>query len=185
MTESSVLSLPTHLLVLFNYISTLKLSSTRPLFPLLTPLSFPLSLPFQLTQSILFASYYNNITYTLFQPYNTQLTFSTFDLSLSFFIFTSIQGIILEVMVANTPSSKSTSTGSQLQILYITSMPHPGSLGSLFFEVANISKFTERFENMCDDYHMSIFEKISCLLWYCELFTARHVRSIIGFSRLD
>ena len=32
---------------------------------------------------------------------------------------------------------------------------------------------------------MFILEKIRRLLWYCEMFTARHVRFIIGFSELD
>ena len=45
-TESIVLLLPTHLFIFFDWISTLKLSSLRPPFPLLTPPPSPLSLPF-------------------------------------------------------------------------------------------------------------------------------------------
>ena len=64
-------------------------------------------------------------------------------------------------------------------------MPYPGAPGSPFFEGANISKFLERFENMCDDYRIAASEKIRRLPWYCEMFTARHIRFVIGFSGLD
>ena len=39
-------------------------------------------------------------------------------------------------------------------------MPYPGVPGTLFFEKANVSKFLERFENMCNNYQMAAFEKI-------------------------
>ena len=38
---------------------------------------------------------------------------------------------------------------------------------------------------MCDDCRMTASEKIRRLPWYCEMLTARHVRSVIGFSGLD
>ena len=88
-------------------------------------------------------------------------------------------------MAANTPNTESTSTGPQFHAPYVTPMPYPGAPGSPFFEGGNISEFLERFENMCDDYQMSTSEKIRRLPWYCEIFTARHVRSVIGFSGLD
>lgn len=103
--ESTVLSLPTHLPVPSDWISTLKPSSTRPPFLLLTPPPSPLSLPSQLTQSIPFASYQNNITYAPLQSHNCQPTLFTFNLPSSFFTSTLIQGINPDVMVANTPIS--------------------------------------------------------------------------------
>ena len=88
-------------------------------------------------------------------------------------------------MAANTSNSKNTPTCLQFQALYITSMPYPGAFGSPFFEGANISEFLDGFENICNDYQMSTSEKIRCLLWYCKVFTAWNVRSILGFSKLD
>ena len=88
-------------------------------------------------------------------------------------------------MAANTPISGSTSTGPQFQALYVTLMPYPGASNSPFFEGANVSKFLERFENMCNDYQMAASKKIRCLPWYCEMFTACHIRSVIGFLGLD
>lgn len=71
LTESIILSLPTHLPVSSNQILTSKPLSTKLLFyPLTTPSSL-LSLPSQLTPSIPFASYYNNITCPLLQLYDT------------------------------------------------------------------------------------------------------------------
>ncbi len=121
-------------------------------FPLLTAPLFLLSLPSQLTQSIPSASCHNNITCAPLQPYVTQPTLSTSDLPSSSFTSTSIQGIIPEVMAANTPISERTSTCPQFQAPYVTSMAYAGAPGSPFFEGANISKFWKRFENMCDDY---------------------------------
>ena len=86
-------------------------------------------------------------------------------------------------MAANTLNSESTPTGPQFQAPYVTTILYPGAPGSLFFDGANINEFLERFENMCDDYPMSISEKICRLTWYCGMFTARHVRSVIGFSK--
>ncbi len=57
--------------------------------------------------------------------------------------------------------------------------------GSLFFEGGNVSEFLDRFENICDDYRMFTSEKIRRLPWYCEMFTTRPVRSLIGFSEQD
>ena len=114
-TESTILSLPTHLPVPIDWISSSKPSSTRPPFPLPTlPLS-PLSLPSLSTKSIPSASCHNNITCPPLQPYVTQPTLSTSDLPSSSFTSTSIQGINPEVMAANTPNSESTSTGPQFQ----------------------------------------------------------------------
>lgn len=64
-------------------------------------------------------------------------------------------------------------------------MPYPGAAGSPFFEGTNVSQFIDRFENMWDDYQMSNAEKIRLSLWYCEIYVARHVGSVIGFSELD
>ncbi len=64
-------------------------------------------------------------------------------------------------------------------------MPYPGALGSPFFEEGNVSNILDRYENMCDNYQMSTSEKIRRLLWYCKMFTARYVRSVIGFSEHD
>ena len=180
--ESIVLSLPTHLPVPSNWISTSKPSSTRPPLPLLTPPPSLSSLPSQLTQSIPSASYYNNITCHPLQLYDTQPTLSTSDLPSSSFTSTSI---IPEIMIANTPILESTSTSPSFQAPYVTLMPYPGTPGSPFFEGANVSEFLEKFENMCDNYQMAAFEKIRRLSWYCEIFTARHVRSVIGFLGLD
>lgn len=88
-------------------------------------------------------------------------------------------------MAANTPNTESTPIGPLSPSLYVTPMPYPGSPGSPFFEGANVSEFLERFEDMCDDYRMSTSEKIRRLPWYCEIFTARHIKSVIGFSGLD
>ncbi len=84
-------------------------------------------------------------------------------------------------MSANTSNSESNSTGPQFQTPYVTLMLYPGTFGSLFFERANVGKFLDRFENMCDDYRMSTLEKICRLSWYCEIFTAWQVRSVISF----
>ncbi len=163
-TESTVLSLLTHLPVPIDWISFLKLSSTKPLFPLPTPLFFPLSFPSLSTKPIPSASCHNNTTCPPLQPYVTQPTLSISDLPSSSFTSTSIQGINPEVMAANTPNSESTSTGPQFQAPYFTPIPYPGTPGSLFLERANISEFLERFDNMCDDYRMSTSEKICRLL---------------------
>ena len=88
-------------------------------------------------------------------------------------------------MAAITLSTESTPTQPPLQAPYITPMPYPGAPGSPFFDGANISEFLERFENMCDDYRMLISEKIRRLPLYCEMFIARRVRSVMGFSGLD
>ena len=88
-------------------------------------------------------------------------------------------------MAANNSNSLGTSTGPQFQAPYVTPILYLEAPGSLFFEGANISKFLERFENMWDNYRMSTSEEIRRLPWYCKMFTARHVRSVIGFSGLD
>ena len=59
-------------------------------------------------------------------------------------------------MAANTPNTGSTPILPQFQTSYCALMLYPGALGSPFFERANVSKFLEMFENMCDDYQMSI-----------------------------
>ena len=56
-------------------------------------------------------------------------------------------------------------------------MPYPAS-GTPFFEGINVSEVLERFENMCDNYRMFNSEKIRRLPWYCEMFTARQVKSV-------
>ena len=184
-TESNVFSLPTHLPVPIDWISSLKPSSTRLPFSFLTPSLSPLSRSSLSNKSIPSASCHNNITCHLLQPYVTQLNLSTSDLPSFSFIFISFQGVYLEVKAADTPNSENISTGPQFQAFYITSIPYRGEPGSLFFEGANISKVLEKFENMCDDYQMSTFEKICRLPWYCRIFTARNVRSVIIFSGLD
>lgn len=63
-------------------------------------------------------------------------------------------------MAANTPNSESTFIGPQFQTLYVLPILYPGVPSNLFFEKANISKFLEKFENICDDYQMSTSEKI-------------------------
>ena len=184
-TESTVLLLPTYLPIPIDWISSLKAPSTRPSFPLSIPPLSPLFLPSLSTESIPFASCHNHIICSSLQPYVTQPTFSTSDLPSSSFTSTSIQSINPEVMTANTPNSESTSTGVQFQTPYVTPIPYPGAPGSPFFEGANISEFLERFENICDYYQMSTSEKICRLHWYFGMFTAQHVRSVIGFLGLD
>ena len=88
-------------------------------------------------------------------------------------------------MAANTPNIKDTPTQPLFQALYITLMSYPGVPGSPFFDKANVSKFLKRFENMCDKHQMSTSEKIRRLPWYCEIFTARHVKLVISFSGSD
>ena len=132
--ESIVLSLPTHLPIPSNWVLTSKPSSLRPPFPLLTPPPSLLSLPSQLTQSIPSTSCHKNITYLLLQPYVIQPAFSTSDLPSSFFTSTSIQGIIPEIIAANTPILGNTSIDPQFQAPYVTPMPYPGVPGSPFFE---------------------------------------------------
>lgn len=88
-------------------------------------------------------------------------------------------------MATNTPNTESPSTPPPFQTPYITSMPYPGAPDSPFFEGANVSEFLESFENMFDDYRMSTLEKVRRLPWYCEMFTARHIKSVIVFSGLD
>lgn len=183
-TESTVLSLPTHLPVLSNSISTSKPSSMRPPFPLFTHPPSPLFLPSQLAQFIPSAFCHNNITCAPLQLYVTQPIFFTSDLPSSSFTSILIQGIIPEAMAANTSISESIFTDPQFQAPYVMPMPNPKVPGSPFFEGDNISYFLKKFENMCEDYQMSTSEKIRCLPWYCEMFIARHVRSV-GFSRLD
>ena len=183
-TELIVLSTP-NLPVPSDWISTTKPSPTRPPFPLPTlPLSL-LSLPSVSTQSIPSVSCYNNITCSSLRSYVTKPTFSMSNLLSYPHPSTCIQGINQEVMAANTPNSESTSTGPQFQALYVTPMQYQGAPGSPFFEGANVSEFLDRFENICDDYRMSTSEKIRRLPWYCEMVTARHVRSLIEFSELD
>lgn len=88
-------------------------------------------------------------------------------------------------MATNTPNSETTSTGPPFQAPYVKPMPYPGALGSPFFEGANVSKFLERFENIFDDCLVTASVKIRRLFWYCEMLTARHVRSVIGFFGPD
>lgn len=64
-------------------------------------------------------------------------------------------------------------------------MLYPGTFGSLFFEETNVSKFLEKFENMWDNYQMSISKKIHRLPWYCEMFIAKYVKLIISFLGLN
>ena len=117
----------------FNFEAFVIETTFFPFLFLTLPLS-PLSLPSQLTQSIPSASCHKNITCPFFQLYVTQPAFSTSDLPSSSFITTSIQGIILEIMAANTPILGSTSIGPQFQAPYITSLPYPGAPSSPFLE---------------------------------------------------
>ena len=63
-------------------------------------------------------------------------------------------------MAATTPNTEDTPTQPLFQAPYITLMPYLGAFGRPFFEKANISKFVEKFENMCDNYQMITPEKI-------------------------
>ena len=166
MTASTTLPISTDLFILTDWISLSKPSLTKPPFPL--PPSSPSSLP---SLSIPSISCHNNNIYPFPPPYIIEPTFLKFNLPLSSHLFTCIQDINQEVIVANTPNTKSTFTGPLFQILYITPMPYPGAPGSPFFKEANVSKFLERFENMCNDYRMSTSEKIRRLPWYYEMFT--------------
>lgn len=64
-------------------------------------------------------------------------------------------------------------------------MPYLGVPDILFFEEAIISKFLKKFENIFDNYQMSISEKIRGLSRYYKIFIAWHIRAIIKFSGLD
>lgn len=75
-TEPTVLS-ASILRILFDWISALKPSSTRPPFPFLTPLLSRLSLPSLLTSFIPFISCHNNITYLSPQLFISQLSLFT------------------------------------------------------------------------------------------------------------
>lgn len=88
-------------------------------------------------------------------------------------------------MAINTPISENTSIGPHFQALYVTSMLYLGASCSSFFKGANISKFVEKFEHICNNYQMSIAKKICRLSWYCKVLTSWYVRSVIGFSKLN
>ena len=85
----------------------------------------------------------------------------------------------------NTPDIENVPTPPQFQASYIMPLPYPGAPGSPFFDGANVTEFLERYENMCEDYRVSLAEKIRRLPLYGEMFTARHVKSVIGFSGSD
>ncbi len=88
-------------------------------------------------------------------------------------------------MATHSPITEGTPIGPPFQATHISPMLYPGASCSLFCDGGNVSKFLDRFENMCNNYWMSTLEKIRRLPWYCEMFTARHFRSVIGFSKLD
>lgn len=171
MTKSIKSLLPTHLSLDINWISPLK-SSTKKLF-LSLPIPPLLSLFFSsfLSQSIFSTSYYNNIICFPLQSYVAQSILSTSNLFLFSFTSTSIKGITPKVMIANILTSENISTGPQIYIFYILSILYLGAPNNPFFKKANISKLLEKFENMCNNYQMSTFEKIRYLLWYCKIFT--------------
>lgn len=85
-------------------------------------------------------------------------------------------------METNPPHTGNVPTLPQFQAFYIMPMPYSQAPGSPFFERANVTEFLEKYENMCKDYHISLVEKIRRLPLYCKMFTARHVKSVIGFS---
>ena len=118
LTESIVLNI-LNLSVPFAWISTLKPSSTRPLFPFFTLLLYLLSLLSQLTSSILSISYYNNITCFFCQIYVTTSSLPISAPPLLSLSSISIQGISKKVMAANTLNSESTSTSPQLRLLML------------------------------------------------------------------
>lgn len=88
-------------------------------------------------------------------------------------------------MTTKTPNTKNIPTVPQFQALYIMPMLYPGAPGCLFFEGTNITEFLERYKNICEDYQISLVEKIRRLPLYCKIFTARHVKSVIAFSGSD
>lgn len=49
---------------------------------------------------------------------------------------------------------------SLLQPTYLIPILYPGASGSLFFEITNISKLLERFQNICNNYQISNIKKI-------------------------
>ena len=68
-------------------------------------------------------------------------------------------------MATNTLISRKNSTDPQFQDPYVTLTPYPVISGSLLFEGTNVSKFLERFENICNDYQIAASEK-TCRLSY-------------------
>ena len=183
-TESAV-SITSNLPVPLDWISSTKPSLTRPFPPLLTPPLSPLSLPPSSAQLIAPVPCCYKGTSSRLHSYASQPTFLQSDFSSFSHPSVSTREVNQEIMATNTPSTEGTPIGPPSQVPYITPMPYPGAPDSPFFEGGNVSEFLDRFENMCDDYRMCTSEKIRRLPWYCEMFTARHVRSVISFSELD
>lgn len=166
----------TFLLVSTNWIFYAKPSSTKPSFFFLTFFLSLLSLPPFSTQSIFLisCSHYYHIC-SLFYLSVTSLTCSKSNLSLSPPSSASTVEVNHKVMAINTPNTEISSSPPPSQFFYLMLMPYLEASGSPFFEETNISKFLERFENMCNNYQMSNMEKIRHLPWYYEIFTIKHV----------
>lgn len=84
-----------------------------------------------------------------------------------------------------TISSEDISTMSLVPLLYIIKMPYSNSPASLFFEGGNVTNFLDCYSYVCDIYQISMQEKIRRLLWYCEMFTSKHMETITQFVRAD
>lgn len=147
LTELTYLRIPT------DWTAGTKPSSTRPSHLLLTPPLSPLSLPSPPTTSVLPLSLHNN-SFSSFSQFQIS-DFSCFKPTLS----PSPSKLNQSVMETNPPDTGNVPTPPQFQASYIMPMPYPGAPGSPFFERANVTEFLERYENMCEDYRISLVEK--------------------------
>ena len=163
-----------------------KPSSSRPTSSsFLTPPLSPLFLPSPLSTSIPPSSLYDNS----FSPFSeapiSHSSRSEPTLSPAPRIIIGAKKVNQSVMASNTPDTENVPTPPQFQASYIMPIPYSGAPGSPFFEGANVTEFLERYENVCEDYRISLAEKIRRLPLYYEMFTTRHIKSVIGFSGSD
>ena len=181
-TESTDLTESTHLRLPTDWTADTKPSSTRSSHPLPTPPLSPLFLSSPASTSVPPSSLCNNSFSPFSQVPVSLSSHSKPTLSPSPRITIGAKKVNQSVMATNTPGTENVPTTPQFQASYIMPMPYLGAPGGLFFERANVTEFLERYENMCEDYRISLAEEIRL---YCEMFTARHVKSVIGFLGSD
>ena len=81
------------------------------------------------------------------------------------------------------PSNSNTSKESMpasIPVYFYAVMPYPSTPKTLFFEGSNVTDFLHRYSQMCTDYQVDKHEKIKRLLWYCEMFTQKYVKTFIS-----
>ncbi len=93
-----------------------------------------------------------------------------------------VKGKITSVESISPKDSLKDSSSASIPMYLRAVMPYPSSLGALFFEGSNITDFFESYNRMCIDYKVDEQEKMKRLFWYCELFTGKHIETLIGFS---